>query len=91
MKTKPVITKVSKWGNGYGIRVPAAILAHHTLSDESEVVIVSDKDGITITPRVASIADVPLATLLAGVTPAQLRDQKGGADYFGVPQGREIW
>ena len=91
MKTKPIITKVSKWGNGFGIRVPVAILAALSLSDDSEVVIESSKTGITISPRVPSLADATLEELLAGVTPAMLREDENIEELFGRPQGREVW
>ena len=91
MKTKSVITKVSKWGNGFGIRVPIAMLSALYLSDDSEVIIEASKSGITISPRVASLADVTLEELLAGVTPAILREGENPEDLFGRPQGREIW
>ena len=91
MKTKPIITKVSKWGNGYGIRVPIAMLTALSLTDDSEVVIESHRDGFTISPRIPSLVDVPLETLLAGVTPALLREDEELEDLFGRPEGREIW
>jgi len=91
MKTKPVITKVSKWGNGFGIRVPVAILTALSLSDDSEVVIESSKTSITISPRVPSLADATLEELLSGVTPAMLRNSENLEELFGRPQGREIW
>ena len=91
MKTKPIITKVSKWGNGFGIRVPVAMLTALSLSDDSEVVIESSKTGITISPRVPSLADATLEELLIGVTPEMLREGENLEELFGRPQGREIW
>jgi antitoxin component of MazEF toxin-antitoxin module len=91
MKTKPVVTKVSKWGNGYGIRVPVAMLSALSLSDDSEVIIESSSTGITISPRELSLANVSLESLLAGVTPALLREGENAENLGGRPQGREIW
>ncbi len=89
--TKIITTKVSKWGNGYGVRVPVAILESLSLSHESEVVITSNKVGITISPKTPSISDLSLADLLKDVTPDLLRTNSKDSEPFGKPQGREIW
>jgi antitoxin component of MazEF toxin-antitoxin module len=89
--SKIVTTKVSKWGNGYGVRVPVAILESLSLTSESEVVITSDKKTITISPKANSLRDMSLAEILQGVTPELLRQDQDDLDPFGKPQGREIW
>ena len=89
--SKVITTKVSKWGNGYGVRVPVAILESLSLSHESEVVITPYKDGITISPKVGSIKDMTLEEILKDVTPELLRQNDDEIDPFGKPQGREIW
>jgi antitoxin component of MazEF toxin-antitoxin module len=89
--SKIITTKVSKWGNGYGVRVPVAILESLSLTSESEVVITSDASGIIISPKLPSFADMSLANLLKDVTPALLRDNSKDTEPFGKPQGREIW
>ena len=89
--SKIITTKVSKWGNGYGVRVPVAILESLSLTQESEVVITPHKDGITISAKKPSISDLSLIDLLKGVTPELLRSEADQTEYFGKPQGREIW
>jgi antitoxin component of MazEF toxin-antitoxin module len=90
--SKIITTKVSKWGNGYGVRVPVAILESLSLTSESEVVITSNKDSITISPKATkSLRDMSLAEILEGITPELLRLDQDDVDPFGKPQGREIW
>ena len=89
--SKIITTKISKWGNGYGVRVPVAILESLSLKNESEVIITSSKDGITISPKTASLRDMTLAEILKDVTPELLRQDDDTIDPFGKPQGREVW
>jgi antitoxin component of MazEF toxin-antitoxin module len=91
MANRVITTKVSKWGNGYGVRVPVAILESLSLSDESEVVITANKDSIMISPKFPSFAETSLEDLLKDVTPDLLRVRPDESDFFGKPQGREVW
>jgi antitoxin component of MazEF toxin-antitoxin module len=91
MKSKTITTRVSKWGNGYGVRVPVAILESLSLTSESEVTITSDDKGITISPKTPSFSDMSLSDFLKDVTPDMLRTEPQDAEPFGKPQGREIW
>ena len=90
MKTKSAITKISKWGNGYGVRIPASMLAVYNITAGSEVILANGDKGVTITPRTPSLSDLSLEEIMKGVTPALLknRDVEGA---LGVAQGKEIW
>lgn len=90
MKTVNTITKISKWGNGYGIRVPIATLEAYKLTEGSEVVLSQEPNGVKISPRTLSIVDMSLAEILKGVTPVLLKDDNAES-FFGDAQGREIW
>ena len=90
MKTQDTITKISKWGNGYGIRVPIGTLETYKLIEGSEVVLIQEADGVKISPRKPSLANMSLAEIMVGVTPERLAVDKID-EFFGDPQGNEIW
>ncbi len=89
MVEKTIVTKVSKWGNGYGIRIPKRALQQHQLTEGSEVIIETNDTGVVITPKTLSLADMTLDEILAGVTPHMVSAEAESA--FGVPIGDEIW
>ena len=89
MKSENTFTKISKWGNGYGIRVPAATLEVYKLTEGSEVVLSQESNGVKISPRTPSIADLSIAEIYKNVTPELLTDDN--ENFFGKPQGRELW
>lgn len=90
MKTEKVITKISKWGNGYGIRIPLGMLKVHQLTHGSEVVLTQEPNGVKISPKVSSIVDLSLEEIMRGVSPEMISDDKADK-LFGSPQGNEVW
>ena len=90
MKSQDTVTKISKWGNGYGIRVPVGTLETYKLVEGSEVVLIKEADGVKISPRTKSLANMTLAEIMVGVTPEKLAADKID-DFFGAPQGNEVW
>jgi antitoxin component of MazEF toxin-antitoxin module len=90
MKSEKATTKISKWGNGYGIRVPRSLLALYKLQEGSEVVLQQTNNGLILTPKTPSLADLTLAEIMSGVTP-DLTAADQGDSFFGKPQGVEVW
>jgi antitoxin component of MazEF toxin-antitoxin module len=90
MQRKDHTTRIAKWGNGYGIRVPVAVLLDLSLTDGSEVLIEQNLHSISIKPKKASLVGMTLTELLEGVTPALIRSNHAET-AFGAPQGKEIW
>jgi antitoxin component of MazEF toxin-antitoxin module len=90
MKSQNTVTKISKWGNGYGIRVPVATLETYNLTEGSEVVLSQEPGGVKISPKESSLADMSLAEIMKGVVPAMLAADNAETT-FGVPQGNEVW
>jgi len=84
------ITKISKWGNGYGIRLPIKTLKSLQLSEGSEVELIEGDDGIKISSHTASLQDLSLAEIMAGISPDSLAKDKA-ENFFGEVQGNEIW
>jgi antitoxin MazE len=78
-------TKVRKWGNSLGVRIPKA-LAEEAAVGEGAAVDVSVSEGrIVVTPVAAR--RYTLETLLAAVT----TDNRHAELTTGRPQGRETW
>lgn len=90
MKTNKMVTKVSKWGNGYGVRIPISVLQAHQLTNGSEVVLMQESDGVKISPKISSIADLSLVEIMHGVVPEMISTDKADV-LFGAPQGNEVW
>jgi len=90
MQEKFIVTKVSKWGNGYGVRIPKGVLDKNQLHDGCEVYIEPSKEGVLITRKTTSVADLSLSEILKGVTPDTIRADSA-EDAFGRPVGNEVW
>jgi len=89
MKQKNITTKVTKWGNSFGIRLPLDVINNLSISEGSELLLEQNKDYIKISKKNSSLEDVALATILKGVNPKTF---EGNTDeFFGKPQGNEIW
>ncbi len=79
-------SKVKKWGNSLGVRIPKNMLEEAHLEDGSEIDI-SVKDGSIVIYARKKKGRVTLKTLLANLEPEHLvRDDEQDA-----LMGREIW
>lgn len=81
----PVRTRIVKWGNSLGLRIPRAFAAEVGVADGSPVEL-SLEDGCLVIRTVAP-AGWTLDGLLAGVTPENLH----AAVETGHDVGRESW
>lgn len=79
-------TKIQKWGNSSGIRIPKAFLDSLSLENDDEVVFSLEKGGVFITKRKQNIST--LSELLKGVTSKEYY-----RDYVHDEIGREkvVW
>lgn len=80
-----MVTKVQKWGNSQGLRLPKHILemARIDVGDEVEVVVREDE----ITVRKPSRKKYNLRELVSRMP----RGVRGGEEGFGGPVGEEEW
>lgn len=80
-----MVTKVQKWGNSQGLRLPKQVLelARIEVGDEIEVVV--REDEITLRKRTRKKYD------LADLVSRMPRGIRGGEEGFGAPVGREDW
>ena len=79
-------TKIQKWGNSYGVRLPKATVKKFSLRAGSSVRIVdTDDNAIHIVP--ISRHEETLDALVARITPQNLHREID----WGEPRGREVW
>lgn len=80
-----MVTKVQKWGNSQGLRLPKQVLEMAKLAVGDEVEIVIGKEEITV--RKVQTRKFDLADLVSRMPP----DYRAGEDAFGAPAGKEHW
>lgn len=78
-------TKVRKWGNSLGVRIPKAFAEEAAVGEGSAVDVSVSEGRIVVTPVAAR--RYTLETLLAGVT----RENRHAEVTTGRPRGRETW
>jgi antitoxin MazE len=79
-------TKIMKWGNSHGIRIPSSIMKSKNISVNEELEVRECAEGLLIVipkPR----ERINLDALLDSITPEMLHEE---AD-FGPAEGNEIW
>lgn len=77
-------TKVQKWGNSLGVRIPQKLAKKLAICDGSEVEISEGENGIMIKPV---FSEPTLEELLSRVTDENRHDFVD----WGKPEGKEIW
>lgn len=78
-------TKISSWGNSYGVRLPKGIIADAGLKDGSELTLRLQADGTILLEPVEKIPSLKELLKMADKS-------KRRAEYWiDKPQGKEIW
>ena len=80
-----MLTKVQKWGNSLGLRIPKTFAADARVEAGSLVDISLERGGLMVLP--ARPKKYALGDLLKGVTKQNLH----GEVPSGAPLGREVW
>ena len=78
-------TRVQKWGNSLGIRIPKALALEVDMSESSEVEIQAKDGKILVSPVKRKV--LSLRQLLSRVTPDNLHREVDG----GFAVGKEAW
>lgn len=78
-------TKVTRWGNSLGIRIPSRVAAGHGIAEGSEIEILEDGIELRLVP--AKPKRYSLNELLEGVSEDNAHHELP-ADR---PKGREVW
>ncbi len=79
------ITRIKKWGNSYGIRIPREQLEKSGIRPDDMVEILSESGQLTVKP--VQKPKYTLDELLAQMTPDNLHDEV----QTGKATGSEIW
>lgn len=77
-------TRIAKWGNSLGLRIPKVFIADSGLGDGAEVEVTLEGGRIVITPLGRHY---PLGELVEGITP----ENRHGETDWGRPTGNEVW
>ncbi len=80
-----MLTKVQKWGNSLGLRIPRTFAADAKVEPGSVVDIALERGGLMVRP--ARRKKYALADLLKGITKRNLHGEVATGD----PVGREVW
>lgn len=80
-----MVTKVQKWGNSQGLRLPKQVLEMAQLAVGDDVEIVVSNEEITVRKLRSKKFD------LADLVSRMPRGYRGGEDGFGAPAGKEEW
>lgn len=79
-------TKIQKWGNSFGVRLPMEIINNKGLFDGASLQISEDKESI-ILKYFPEKKKESLISLLNKITPDNLHSEQ----EWGEAQGKEIW
>ncbi|MCX6799933.1 MAG: AbrB/MazE/SpoVT family DNA-binding domain-containing protein [Candidatus Falkowbacteria bacterium] len=79
-------TKIKKWGNSLGVRLPKELTTANNLSDGALVQIFEDKNYIIIKPLIKA-SKINLKSFVTQITPENLHKS---IDWGGT-NGKEIW
>ncbi len=77
-------TKLQKWGNSLGVRIPKEVLKKAKFKDGKLVTIKNIGDSVIISP---STKQETLDDLLSKITPQNRHEET----YWGPPVGNEVW
>jgi antitoxin MazE len=80
-------TRIQKWGNSQGLRLPKDILQSAQLGVGDEVQIAVRDDCIIITPSKTIRGRYRIEDLVAGIS----EDHQSREIDFGAPAGKEEW
>jgi len=78
-------TKVQKWGNSFGVRIPKPVIDEAGIGEGADVSVALEKGRIVLTPL--KLRRYRLKELVDQITPANRHEETD----FGPAQGKEIW
>lgn len=78
-------TKVRRWGNSLGLRIPARLASSHRITEGSDIEIIEDGSELRLRPLEPE--GYTLSELLKGVTEENLHHEV----LTDRPKGKELW
>ena len=82
-----VTTKIQRWGNSQGVRIPKDLLREAGIAIGEEVVISVTEGVLTVTPVSRSRGKYKLEELVREIP----EDYTPGEVEWGDPVGKEVW
>lgn len=82
-----MVTKIQKWGNSQGLRLPRQVLEDARLNVGDDVEVGAKHGVIVISPVRRIRGRVSLETLVSGIP----EGYRPGEEPWGAPVGREEW
>ena len=82
-----MVTKVQKWGNGQGLRLPKQILKDARISIGDDVDVIA-RDGVIVIAPVRRVRGKQSLQELVSRIP---KNYESGEVDWGEPVGREVW
>ncbi len=79
-------TRIQKWGNSLGVRLPKDLALKHALTEDTLVRVSDTEKGLTITV-VPQKEKASLRDLISAITPENKHSEVG----WGNAQGGEVW
>lgn len=89
-----VKTKVSKWGNGYGVRIPISIVEELSLRNGSPVALLLDGNQIIVTKESVKtdiLKKNSIKTIYKYFSNKKNKNRTDADTLFGTKKGKEIW
>lgn len=80
-----MITKIRKWGNSLGVRIPKALAQDAQVEEGASVDVTVENGRLVIVPKRQNAYD--LGGLLSQITPENRHHEVD----FGSPAGGEVW
>ena len=82
-----MVTKVQKWGNGQGLRLPKQVLKDARISIGDDVDVIA-RDGVIVIAPVRRVRGKQSLQELVSRIP---KNYESGEVDWGEPVGREVW
>ena len=82
-----MVTRIQKWGNSQGLRIPREVLEEAHVSVNDEVDVTAEEGVIIITPVKRVRRGRNLEELLSRIPKGYRAEEV----EWGVPQGKEAW
>jgi len=82
-----MISKIQKWGNSQGIRIPKSIIDQCHISVGEELIIIVDGGEITIKPASRIRGKYDLKELIKKIP----QGYEAKEEEWGKTQGKEVW
>jgi len=82
-----MVTKLQKWGNSQGVRLPKYLLAQASFEEGDDIEITAESGKIILRPVQKPLKGYRIEELFAEYEP----DTSLTKEDWGLPSGKEVW